>query len=74
MLNGELRPVGQLAIAKATPGGANVHAAAGTDLSRYRRGDVVMVAAENRSASTAAPASSPRPSRAQLTLVEWLQR
>ena len=74
MLNGDLRPIGQLAIAKATSGGANVHAAAGTDLSRYRRGDVVMMATESRSANTAAQASSPRPSRAQLTLVEWLQK
>jgi hypothetical protein len=74
MLNGDLRPVGRLAVVKVTPGGANVQAAGGTSLSQYRRGDTVMVVTENRPDDRTAQTTTARPDKAPLTLVEWLQQ
>ena len=71
MLNGDLRPVGRLTVVKTTAGGANVQAAAGTELSRYRRGDVVMT---TRQESEDLQASRLEPTQGQFTLVDWVQQ
>jgi hypothetical protein len=74
MLNGDLRPVGRLEIVKTTPGGANVRAAGGTDLSQYRRGDMVMATRKAPAPAPPAQAAAPQRQQQELTLVEWLRQ